>query len=86
MNKFKIGDIVVTLVGIRRIPKNLITKVTEIKTMKIYNGIDCSIQGENEYRDNSKYSWIKNNIRHATIQEQFLYHIFGPHVLGEENE
>lgn len=86
MNKFKVEDIVVTLVGVRRIPKNLVTEVTGIKPSPLHNGVDCNVRGENDYRETSRYGWKKENIRHATIQEQFLYHIYGPHVLGEEDD
>ena len=32
------------------------------------------------------YTFLVDDLRLATQQEQFLYHILGPHILGEEDE
>ena len=85
MNKFKVGNIVVTLKKAGQIPKNLVTKIKEIKSLPYQNGIDCTVQGEKDYREVTRYAWKKKNIRHATKQEEFLYYILGVHVLGKDN-
>lgn len=91
MRRFKRGEIVVVAnhkdvarCWFKRMPINLITTI--IKTFS------QNLKGESvviRILDCTDYTEIYTSpdiLRSATQREQFLYHIFGMHVLGEEDE
>lgn len=86
MNNFKVGDIVVIKShekapkGWRKnAPMNLITEITR----NGYGG-DRVFKILNNKEITTNYPGIR--FRYATERERFLYYIFGPYRLGENNE
>ena len=86
--KFKRGEIVVITnhkdvhrCWFERIPINLITMVTETfpKNLKEESVVIMML-------DYTEIYTSSDILRLATQREQFLYHILGMHVLGEEDE
>lgn len=90
MIKFKHGDIVVALNSISKLlPTDAVVQVRDARITKEYFCGDPfileAINVINSVYVSIHYKYF-GQLRLATQQEQFLYYIFGPHVLGEMNE
>ena len=99
MNKFKVNDVVV-VTGNNSIDfwasdlyKELsqLVKINTITEVTLIYKFDCIRDLNNNVKvklsnGESSVRFLAEDLRRATKREQFLYHLYGPHVLGEESE